>query len=543
MLLRPGIRGPFYPAAWSLIGLWLLIIFGGCGQKSYKLSQYHKNQPCSSGECHKSFADKPRAEQCLRCHSEIGQRQQAGKGLHALPEFRRERSCAAKSDGCHYEHWSGELLPAGWRAQVGKEGVHTQVSGFALEGVHAKVDCARCHLATASARTAFLNALPACESCHAKDSPHGAVRVKHRDCQLCHSTEPVASLTWPLRKPSPFDHSTATNFRLDGTIHEPVPCTSKCHGKPPLFAKAADSFADCTPCHQDPHRTRFNRQPNCSVCHTSKKTSNKWDESAFDHGERTRFLLTGGHAAPQHKDCRRCHRGKDPSDFEDLRGLVTSSNAAFPINCVGCHEHTKAHGGDVKLRQCLICHDPGKKGQKEYLNIKKMAYVGHPPKSRFPLTGGHDLTRLKGESYCKACHKNVGQGFEKLPIDCYSCHKEKDQQKGHRGKLGKQCEECHDSDTGTFKNTDRFKHKHFPLVGAHLRPTACRKCHKGEPLATAFKPRSVEARDCGNKECHKEKVKDSQHGDIYRDYCGGGCHNPIHQRFLNPKTWKGPTLD
>lgn len=486
---------------------------------------------------------------CLDCHSEIGSRRTEHRGLHALgldgtprsgsqvrraglcPDVTREAPDFTQLCGsCHHEH-AGTVLVT-WGSLEGCDPPerfqerHAELTGFALTGKHAKAPCGSCHKDLPSGRRTYLTAQPACQSCHASVSPHGPMRDD--GCQRCHS-----DAGWSPQ--IPFDHQKETQYPLVG-MHHKAPCTG-CH-KDRSFRMTVEQYADCSPCHSNPHGTRFNGQLQCSFCHTP----NSWGESVFDHGKRTRFLLTGGHAAPKQMDCRRCHRGEGKSDFEDLRGLVTGSKGPFPISCAGCHEHAEAHGGDVRLRQCLICHDPGQEELKPDLNIKKMTYVGHPPGRRFPLTGGHALARMKDKSYCTACHRNVSQGFEKLSTACFSCHKGTDQERGHRGVLGKQCDDCHDSGTGTWKDTARFKHElRFPLVGAHLRPAACTKCHQGDSLATAFKPRSAKPRLCGNAECHKAKVKKSKHGDKYGEYCGdrAGCHNPLHGRFVDPETLEG----
>lgn len=381
------------------------------------------------------------------------------------------------------------------------------------------VECGACHkdLLPLGWRT-YLAAQPACQSCHAPKSPHGPLRDD--ECQRCHT-----DVGWEQR--IPFDHQKETQYPLVGQ-HQKVDC-AKCH-QDRKFRVSIEQYADCSPCHENknPHGKRFKGQLQCSFCHTPTN----WDESVFDHGKRTRFPLTGGHAD---KDCRRCHRGKSPSDFEDLRGLVTDSKAPFPVNCAGCHEHAQVHSGDARFRQCLTCHDPGQEELKQDLNIKKMAYVGHPRGSRFPLNGGHDLAGMKNKFYCNACHRNIGQRVDKPSTDCFGCHKEMDQ---HRGALGKQCENCHDFRVDTWKNVKRFDHNlRFPLLGAHDREkNRCEKCHKGPSLAAAFKPSSATNRNCGNVECHRAKVKKSKHGDVYDDYCGdqAGCHSPLHFRFIDP---------
>lgn len=409
---------------------------------------------------------------CLECHSEIGSRRAAQRGLHGLvvdgtsrsgsqaqraglcPDFTKKAPDFAQPCGtCHHEH-AGTVLVT-WGSIEGCDPPehfrerHAELAGFALQGKHVKVDCGACHKDLPSGRRTYLTAPGACQSCHAPISPHGPLR--NNGCQRCHT-----DAGWKQR--IPFDHQKETQYPLVGQ-HQKKPCTD-CH-KDRKFRMSIEKYAECTPCHEkdNPHGTRFNRELQCSFCHTP----NKWGESVFDHGKWTRFLLTGGHA---NKDCRRCHRGKGPSDFEDLRGLVTRSKAAFPINCVGCHEHTQEHGGDVRVRQCMLCHDPGHEELKQDLNLKKMTYVGHPPRSNFPLAGGHALARMKDKDSCKACHRNVGQGFSKPPslcgnVECHN-HKTKTKKSKHGDKFGEDCgggglKGCHSPLHLRFLDPDKLK--------------------------------------------------------------------------------------
>jgi len=556
------------PSCWAARSGWLLPLLAcvlcwsqvGCGS-GRDMSDAHGSlrAPSDCVRCHQDSKGRTPTSpaKCLECHAEIGSRRAAHRGLHGLDIDRSPRSgsqvrraglCpdvakeppdfAQLCGNCHHEH-AGTVLVT-WGSLEGCDPPekfrerHAEGTGFALHGKHATTDCGKCHkeLLPSGQRT-FLTAPTDCQGCHAPISSHGPLRDNR--CQRCHT-----DADWKQRLP--FDHRKETKYPLEGQ-HQKVDC-SGCH-KDLKFGMSVEQYADCSPCHEkkNPHGVRFKGQLQCSFCHTP----DEWEKSVFEHGKRTRFPLTGGHAAPTFKACRGCHRGKDKSDFEDLRGLVTGKAPATfsSVNCVGCHQHTQAHGGNVKVSQCLLCHDPGRQPLKQNLNINKMTYVGHRPDSDFPLTGGHDLTKLKDVSYCKACHKNVAQGFYKLSKDCYSCHQKTDQQRGHRGKLGKQCKDCHDPDTGTWINTERFKHEQFPLEGAHLRPTACDKCHKGASRATAFKPRSAPIRNCGDVECHKRNVNTSKHGDKYGGFCGGpdGCHSPTHGRFLDPKTWEGHTRE
>lgn len=561
----------------------------GCPEKP--LSDAHRGESIDCKGCHVSrYVTVASAERCLRCHEPIKERIAARRGYHASPDVAGQR-CGV----CHIEHRGPSL--AGWRQ--GEEefrAEHAQTTGFPLRDRHEKTKCVTCHTELPSGRPSYLAAQPACESCHAGASPHGALR--NNDCKRCH-----AETGWrPVLPQLRFDHQKDTRYPLERK-HLKVDCAgchrdrkfrisidqygdcAPCHkgphggsfGKEPCrtchevkrdfadaisfdhdrtrfplrdghdlthmrdrcqschkrSASAAPALA-CAPCHKTPHGARFNRQPQCATCHVGAT----WSESVFNHGKQTRFLLTANHATSTLRECRECHRGRRPAAFEDLRGLVTGGGApaTFPIDCLGCHRHAKVHARRYTSAQCLGCHEiPGKEqlkpcrdgsGERDAACLKKMTWLGHGPDNPFPLTGGHDLARLRER--CLACHRKVGQAFDKLPADCVSCHKKKDV---HLGKLGSQCEACHDFRTSTWKNTARFDHQRtaFPLLGAH-ETTACARCHPGNNLATRYKPRPV---ICGDAACHQ---RDDAHKGKLGVNCGdAGCHDPRRRGWSVPR--------
>ena len=74
---------------------------------------------------------------------------------------------------------------------------------------------------------------------------------------------------------------------------------------------------NCEACHKDVHNGRFTKIGECSSCHFPTS----WGpELKFDHNRQTRFPLSGKHEVI---DCRACHRGKGPSDYENFEKLVT----------------------------------------------------------------------------------------------------------------------------------------------------------------------------------------------------------------------------
>jgi hypothetical protein len=189
-----------------------------------------------------------------------------------------------------------------------------------LVGAHAGVGCASCHL--------FRFAPPAldrCDACHT--STHTGLYA-NRECTACHApTRAFSSAT--------FDHPW---FTLGGG-HARLACAS-CHTSTEMRPESA-----CESCHADRHRGRFSPLL-CRECHspafTASTPQSVWRPNKFDH-KRTGYALLWSHAELQ---CRACHRGGDPSDFE---WFPTSS-------CLGCHAHRTVHDLKYKDGDCVRCH-------------------------------------------------------------------------------------------------------------------------------------------------------------------------------------------
>ncbi|HMK39756.1 MAG TPA: cytochrome C, partial [Bacteroidota bacterium] len=208
---------------------------------------------------------------CLECHTELRTRVNAGKGFHA---GLTAKQCAE----CHSEHHGRNFTLIRFdRTRFNHDG-----TGFALEGKHRPLECARCHAQehiTAKdvrANRALLGSgtfmgLPAdCNGCHA-DRHRGQLAL---ECRTCHTTE-----GW---KPAArFVHDRA-KYRLTGK-HVLVEC-ARCHKPLPddvhTVKYSGIAFDRCSSCHADPHRGRF--QKPCESCHATSG----WETGAarnFDH--------------------------------------------------------------------------------------------------------------------------------------------------------------------------------------------------------------------------------------------------------------------
>ncbi|HTO97444.1 MAG TPA: cytochrome c3 family protein [Myxococcales bacterium] len=211
---------------------------------------------------------------------------------------------------------------------------------FPLQGGHAAVSCAACHLpepallARASLLKAFIekrgrkdvisltNFHPSgdplrCDGCHS--DPHRgqfAGRVKQAGCADCHQVSSFIALR--------FDHARESSFLLTGA-HQRTACGA-CH-----FADAAGIVrykpltAECAGCHADPHAGQFTGT-SCETCHTTAA----WKELEFAHRPPfTFYQLEGKHASVR---CQSCHR-----EVEVGGGARAFKYRGVPTTCAGCH--------------------------------------------------------------------------------------------------------------------------------------------------------------------------------------------------------------
>lgn len=332
-------------------------------------------------------------------------------------------------------------------------------------------DCGSCHQRFDRVAQTRL-----CQGCHkdvaadrsASRGYHGKqATAREAACAVCH-TEHLgrdADITGLDRET--FDHR-FTDFPLVGA-HAALACAS-CHA---AGHKLREVGSACLDCHRDvePHRGRLGSR--CEDCHDSVA----WAHVRFDHAK-TGFALTGRHAKAA---CASCHPA------ERWKGT--------PDDCLSCHRADDAHHGTLGPR-CADCHTPA--GWKD-------AGFDHDRDTRFPLRGAHRSAE------CRACHR-ADPHTEKLPSDCYGCHRSDD---AHRGTNGRDCASCHGSDSWKRVSFDHDRDTHFPLHGAHASvpcaachpkpprqvkvPTDCLACHGADDVH-----RGQEGRDCGK--CHVPKA-------------------------------------
>jgi hypothetical protein len=225
---------------------------------------------------------------------------------------------------------------------------------------------------------------------------------------------------------------------------------------------------------------------------------------AFEHGE-TGYVLRGKHADA---GCRACHRPDHVR--EDLVSLLEGIDLAATYLGLG--------------RECLVCHADEHRGQLAPACEDCHDMDGWRPapgfdheRARFKLRGKHAAVA------CSRCHaverdpaardredatfaRYTGVPFE----SCASCHDD-----AHRGRLGKNCERCHDTSGWRHVVARNFDHSktQFPLRGHHA-AVACKACH-GEGSLLSIEKYSR----CSD--CHQ----DVHRGQFARRTDGGLCES------------------
>ncbi|HEX7613779.1 MAG TPA: cytochrome c3 family protein, partial [Thermoanaerobaculia bacterium] len=391
-----------------------------------RLSKPHEKleglDKCES--CHEP-GRKVTAVKCLECHKPVAERIKAKKGVH-------RDVTGTECAGCHVEHAG---LDGDLRHFEPKGFDHKREAGYALDGLHAPLDCKACH----KARTYLGLSASSCASCH-KDVHNGTLGAT---CQTCHTT----SFAFKDTKKG-YDHS-KTKYPLTGA-HAKLPCES-CHKTKGEYRVAR--FSACEDCHKNPHQPALGT---CTSCHVTASFKTLTAGQKFDHA-RTGYPLKGRHAAVA---CQTCH--VKPATLVRLKYT----------RCADCHQD--AHKGLFPREDCAACHTE---------SGFKPAKFDHGTRTKFPLDGKHATTA------CAACHKAaVAQArvplaqrsvdFRGAKAACASCHADV-----HKGKLGAACETCHG--TSSFK-LSVFQHPRQPefFLGAHA-GVACEKCHLADQAPAA----------------------------------------------------------
>ncbi len=353
----------------------------------FPLRGKHRGLDCAS--CHRSgnFKQPVAFALCSDCH-----RPDPHGGQFA------QRKDGGKCESCH--------TVEGWKPSTFTVKEHA-ASAYPLDGAHARVQCAKCHV-PAGAATRFKIKFSQCTDCH-KDAHAGqfaAAPLSNR-CEGCHTVKTFSPSTFTLAR------HRQTRFPLTDA-HIAVSC-AECHKRMDANSAVPYHFADlsCPTCHQDPHRGQFKEQmakrraggqaAGCEACHNGKDWK---DLTRFDH-DQTAFRLVGAHRAV---GCIACH--KPPNMETNLRNV---SFKAAPKRCEDCHEdpHAQQFARKGANPKCDQCHNSNK---------WRPSLFDHE-KTAFSLKGAHQNLR------CAACHKTVREVngkqvlfYQNTPKECSACH-------------------------------------------------------------------------------------------------------------------------
>ncbi|MBK8701254.1 MAG: cytochrome c family protein [Saprospiraceae bacterium] len=400
------------------------------GKTSFALLGAHKNVDCvlchkmetRNGKDFQHFADVT-AKNCNNCHKDV-----------------HRGSFGTNCKSCHTET-SFHTIAAG-------SGFNHSITGYTLEGKHARIDCKACHKNSFSGGNGHFKEYKgkepfACITCH-EDKHEGKFGT---NCQDCHNQNTFRiSNTKHLTS---FDHDN-TNFILKGK-HEKVDCKA-CHKQDLTTALAHDK---CASCHTDYHNGDFvakvDRFPDCASCHTESGFS----PSTFtlEQHEKASFALDGAHIATP---CISCH-------FKEEKWVFSKMGTA----CVDCHNDIHKDYMDEKYygnNSCASCHQT---------ESWSMINFDHS-QTEFALEGKHKTTK------CAECHIERSSGlmvqkFRDLGTACVCCHENvHGTQFEEAGKT--ECKRCHGFENWEPSGFDHSK-TNFKLEGGH-EGLACIKCHK-----------------------------------------------------------------
>lgn len=352
---------------------------------------------------------------------------------------------------CHTEHKGRKAIIS----FVDEKNFNHNQTDFKLKGAHGgpKILCKECH----KPGIQYRKAPHECIGCHKKDDTHkGSLGAK---CETCHHEK-----DW---KDATFDHA-KTKFPLLGK-HDEVKCQD-CH-KDTNYKETPKA---CIACHRkdDTHKGRFGEK--CQTCHNERD----WKTILFNHDKSTKFALHGKHRTT---DCESCH--KAPLYKEKPR-----------TTCIACHRPDDVHKGSLG-EKCETCHN-----ERSWTTTS----FNHDKDTKFPLRDKHKSAK------CQSCHSGANYK-EKLPLNCYGCHKKQDE---HKGKYGEKCETCHGEKTWKPSTFNHDRDTKYMLRGKHFK-VKCESCHKGslykDKLTSVCydchqsddKHKGQEGKKC--EQCHSEK--------------------------------------
>ncbi|WP_121427314.1 cytochrome C [Azoarcus sp. DN11] len=340
--------------------------------------------------------------------------------------------------------------------------------GAVIKG-HADVEheCGECHV-----RFSPSSQPQRCLACHrdvradVRDGAGYHGRIKEEQCRRCHTDHKGRDAKVVVLDEKKFDHR-QTDFQLRGA-HRREAC-SGCHR---TGRKYRDAPQNCYSCHRGNDKHREGLGQRCENCHVE----DNWKVARFDHG-RTRFPLLSRHARAR---CADCH--------------VDEHYVGTARDCVSCHRKDDTHKGHNGPR-CESCHT-----EQDW----KATIFRHDRDANYALLGRHRTIE------CTACHR-APLYAEKLPTQCFSCHRQDD---SHKGVLGAMCATCHNPEGWKSGRFDHDLNTRFALKDKH-RSVKCESCHKDPGM------REKPALECVG--CHLRDDRERGHQGRYGGRCAA-CH-------------------
>jgi hypothetical protein len=280
----------------------------------FPLEGRHASAECVA--CHKSLEFARVATSCNDCHHDV-----------------HEGRSGARCQDCHTSF--------SWTNRSAALARHSK-TGFPLRGVHALVECARCHVGAGEASQAPVSR--DCFPCHTAEytstqSPSHAAAGFSIRCEECH--DPTQA-RWGG---AGFNHA-LTGFPLTGA-HRLTACV-RCHAS----GSYAGTPRNCFACHQgdyaattNPNHATLGYSTQCEACHSTVA----WRPANVDH-DRFYFRIYTGRHAGKWSGCATCH--------------VNGANYA-EFTCFACHEHSQAQadsqhqgrsGYVYDSNACYACH-------------------------------------------------------------------------------------------------------------------------------------------------------------------------------------------